>query len=412
MSISAGTSGRTTHPWRTPDASDNRPLAGVKILEIATIIAGPFAGMLLADFGADVLKVEHPNGDPKRALGNKKNGSSLDWKRLARNKRLVTLDLHTEESQAIVRDISRTADVVIENFRPGTLERWGMGYERLSAENPGLILLRVTGWGQTGPYHKRPGFGSVAEAMAGFAAINGENGGPPLLPPFGLADHISGIYGAFAVVMAMRERDRSGKGQVIDLAICESIFSVLGATVVDYDQLGYVQKRMGNRVHYSSPRNVYKTEDGEYVALSGSTPNTARRVLEAIERPELADDPKFATNTARLANADELDTLIAAWILRHKFDYVLTRFDELDVPLAPVQGIDKIFKDAHFRERQAILKVQDAELGSIHMQGVVPKLSRTPGRVDWAGGLRGTHQKDVFGESESPAAEKTKAASD
>ncbi|MDA0675245.1 MAG: CoA transferase [Proteobacteria bacterium] len=389
-------------PWVSAEG-DNRPLAGVRILELATVIAGPFAGMLLADFGADVIKVEHPTGDPRRVLGNKKNGSSLDWKRLARNKRLVVLDLHTEASQQTVRELARTADVVIENFRPGTLEKWNLGYDALSAENPGLVMLRVTGWGQTGPYKNRPGFGSVAEAMAGFAAINGEKGGPPLLPPFGLADHISGIYGAFSVLMALRERDRSGKGQVIDLAICESIFSVLGATVVDYDQLGYVQKRMGNRVHYSSPRNVYKTSDGEYVALSGSTPNTARRVFDAIERAELADDPKFATNAARLENADELDALIADWIIRHPFDFVLQRFEDMGAALAPVLGIERISKNEHFLDRETIIRVPDEELGAIRMQGIVPKMSRTPGRIDWAGGRQGRHHEDILGVPLKPA---------
>jgi crotonobetainyl-CoA:carnitine CoA-transferase CaiB-like acyl-CoA transferase len=384
-------------PWKTATQGDARPLVGVKVLELANIIAGPFTGMLLADFGADVVKVEHPSGDPKRALGNKKNGSSLDFKRLGRNKRVVTLDLHTAESQAIVAEWARTADVVTENFRPGTLEKWGLGYERLSAENPGLILLRVTGWGQSGPYRDRPGFGSVAEAMAGFAAINGEKGGAPLLPPFGLADHITGIYGAFAILTAMRERDRSGKGQVIDLAIYESIFSVLGATVVDYDQVGYVQTRMGNRVHYSSPRNVYRTKDDRWVALSGSTPATARRVLIAIGRPELADDPKFATNTARLENADELDTLVADWILDHPLDHVLSHFGKLEVALAPIQDISQIYRDEHFQARQAITQVPDEELGAVRMQAVVPRLSRTPGRIDWAGPRRGAHDDEILG---------------
>ncbi len=389
-------------PWRPASEADARPLAGVKVLELATIIAGPFAGMLLADFGADVVKLEHPNGDPKRALGNKKNGSSLDWKRLARNKRLAALDFHTPENQEIVRKLARTADVVIENFRPGTLEKWGLGYDELSKENPGLVMLRVTGWGQTGPYQKRPGFGSVAEAMAGFASINGEKNGLPLLPPFGLADHISGIYGAFAVVTALRERDRSGKGQVIDLAIYESIFSVLGAMVVDYDQLGYVQKRMGNRVHYSSPRNVYRTADDRHVALSGSTPNTARRTLLAIERPDLTDDPKFATNAARLENADELDSLIAAWIASQPLDAVLKRFEELEVALAPILDIEQIFKNEHFLARGAIVEVPDEELGSIRMQGVFPRFSRTPGRIDWAGGVRNRHADEIL-PSEPPS---------
>jgi crotonobetainyl-CoA:carnitine CoA-transferase CaiB-like acyl-CoA transferase len=383
-------------PWCPPDPTDERPLAGLRILELATIIAGPFAGMLLADFGADVIKVEHPAGDPARALGNKKNGSALDWKRLARNKRLVALDLHDPEAQATVRRLAATADVVIENFRPGTLERWGLGWDRLSADNPGLVLLRVTGWGQDGPYAPRPGFGSITEAMAGFAAINGDRDGPPLLPPFGLADHLSGLYGAFSILTALRERDRSGRGQVIDLAIYESLFSILGSMVIDYDQLGFVQERMGNRVHYSAPRNVYRTADDEWVALSGSTPNTARRVFTVIGRPELADDPRFLDNAARLAHADELDALVAEWIGAHPLDEVLTRFEQAEVALAPVQAMDRIFTDPHFLAREAIVSVPDPELGPIRMQGVFPKLTRTPGRIAWAGRRRDADRAAVL----------------
>lgn len=384
--MSAHDQTHTAHdPWSVPDPEDTRPLAGLKVLELASIIAGPFAGMLLADFGADVIKVEHPGGDPARVLGNRKHGVALDWKRLARNKRLVTLDLHEPDAQAAARKLAAQADVVIENFRPGTLERWNLGWDRLSAENPGLVMLRVTGWGQDGPYASRPGFGSIAEAMAGFAAINGDVGGPPLLPPFGLADHITGIYGAFSILTALRERDRSGLGQVVDLAIHESLFSILGAMALDYDQLGYIQPRMGNRVHYAAPRNVYRTADGEHVALSGSTPNTARRVFDVIGRPELADDPRFIDNAARLAHADELDSLIAGWIGAHELDEVLEKFAAADVALAPVQGMDRIFRDPHFAARGTIAAVEDPDFGTLRMQNVVPRLSRTPGAIRWAG---------------------------
>lgn len=383
------------HAWKDR-ASSEGPLAGIRVLELAAIIAGAFSGMLLADFGADVIKVEHPTGDPYRQLGNKRDGTSLDWKRLGRNKRLIALDLHDPASQEIIRDLAAQADIVTENFRPGTLEKWGIGYEQLKQRNPGLIMLRVTGWGQDGPHRDRPGFGSVAEAMAGFAAINGEKNGPPLLPPFGLADHLTGVYGAFAVLTALRERDRSGEGQVIDLALYESIFSIMGGMVINYDQAGYVQQRNGNRVHYSSPRNVYKTRDGRYVALSGSTANTAQRVFSAIGKPDLYHDPKFNTNVARLANADELDTMVADWMIAHPLDEVMRVFNREKVALAPVQDISQIMEDEHFIARKAIVTVEDEEWGPVKLPGVFPRFSRTPGKIRWSGARIGRHQDEIL----------------
>ncbi len=391
--------GRKANPpqnWPPRSASDDSALGDLRVLELAAIIAGSFTGMLLADFGADVIKVEHPSGDPYRQLGNKKNGIPLAWKRIARNKRLIVLDLHDPDAQDLVRRLAAGADIVTENFRPGTVERWGLGYDVLSALNPGLVMLRVTGWGQTGPYRNRPGFGSVGEALSGFAAINGEEGGPPLLPPFGLADHIAGIYGAYAVLAALHERRRSGKGQVIDLALYEAMFSVIGSQVIDYDQLGFIQKRHGNRVHYSSPRNVYQTLDERWIALSGSTPSTAQRVFDAMGTPELGRDQKFATNAARIANADELDALIGSWIGSHQFDFVMAEFIAAGVAAAPVLSIDHIVTNEHYLSRDMILTVDDDQLGLVKMQGIIPKLSRTPGRLRWAGGALGKDQVEIL----------------
>jgi formyl-CoA transferase len=391
----AGKVSVSKHAWQDRETGEG-PLAGIRVLELAAIIAGAFSGMLLADFGADVIKVEHPTGDPYRQLGNKRDGTALDWKRLGRNKRLIALDLHDPASQEIIRDLAAQADVVTENFRPGTLEKWGIGYEQLKLRNPRLVMLRVTGWGQDGPHRDRPGFGSVAEAMAGFAALNGEKNGPPLLPPFGLADHLTGVYGAFAIMTALRERDRSGEGQVIDLALYESIFSILGGMVIDYDQIGFVQERNGNRVYYSSPRNVYKTRDGRYVALSGSTANTAQRVFSAIGKPDLYHDAKFNTNTARLANADELDAMIADWMIAHPFEEVMRVFNNEKVALAPVQDISQIIEDEHFIAREAIVSVEDEEWGPVRMPGVVPRFSRTPGKIKWSGARLGRHQDEIL----------------
>jgi crotonobetainyl-CoA:carnitine CoA-transferase CaiB-like acyl-CoA transferase len=374
------------------------------VLELATIIAGGFSGMLLADFGADVLKVEHPSGDPYRALGHRKNGIPLAWKRISRNKRLVVLDLHEPDAQATVRRWASEADVVSENFRPGTLEKWNLGYDALSAENPGLVLLRISGWGQTGPYKDRPGFGSVGEAVSGFAAINGEAGGPPLLPPFGLSDHIAGLYGAFAALAALRERDRSGRGQVIDLALYEAMFSVIGNQIVDYDQIGFIQQRNGNRVHYASPRNVYRARDDRWIALSGSTQSTARRVFLAMGRADLIADERYATNAARVAHSDELEEFVAAWVRERDSAEVMRAFADAGVAAAPVLGVDDIMHDPHYTAREMVVELTDDELGTIRMQGVVPKMSRTPGEVRWAGGRIGQDQADVLGRDDVDAA--------
>lgn len=371
--------------WKARGENSGLPLEGIRVLELAAIIAGSFTGVLLADFGADVIKVEHPDGDPIRKLGNTKDGVSFEWKRLGRNKRLVTLDLHDRDAQQVIRDLAAEADVVTENFRPGTLERWNIGYEQLRENNPGLVMLRVTGWGQNGPHKDRPGFGSVAEAMGGFAALNGENGGSPLLPPFGVADNLSGVYGAFAVMVALREREKSGLGQNIDLALYESIFSILGSKVTDYDKTGFIPPRLGNRVYYSSPRNVYGTSDGRYIAISGSTPAIAKRILIAIGRPELFEDERFHTNAARLKNADELDAIIAQWIKARPFREVMETFEREQVAVGPIQDVSHIVDDEQFLARETILRVADEDWGDVLVPNVVPRLSRTPGSIRWPG---------------------------
>jgi crotonobetainyl-CoA:carnitine CoA-transferase CaiB-like acyl-CoA transferase len=359
------------------------PLAGIRVLDLATLYAAPLIATNLGDFGADVIKVEHPRGDEARGWGLKRDGVPLWWKTLSRNKRLVAADLHDPAGRDRVLDLAAAADVMIENFRPGRLEEFGLGYDMLAARNPRLVLVRVSGFGQTGPRRLQPGFGTLAEAFSGFAHITGEAGGPPTLPPFGLADGIAAQVGTYAVMMALYWRDAQGGGlgQVIDLSLYEPIFSVLGPQLTEYAALGAVQGRMGNRSPRTSPRNAYRTSDGRWVAISGGTQQVADRILAAIGRPELAADSRFANVEGRRANGDELDQLIAVWIGARPLAEVLVRFDAAEAPVAPVYSSDQIFEDPQYRARESFVELPDPDLGRVTMAAVVPRLSRTPGRV-------------------------------
>ncbi|THF87154.1 CoA transferase [Deinococcus sp. KSM4-11] len=366
------------------------PLAGLRVLDLSSLYAGPLIATNLGDFGADVIKVEHPRGDDARRWGlskaTERGEIPLWWKVISRNKRLLSLDLHLEADRETARELCAWADVVIENFRPGRLEGWNLGYDELSAVNPGLVLVRVTGFGQTGPLSAQPGFGTLAEAFSGFAFITGQPDGPPTLPPFGLADGVAALAGTSAVMMALYWRDaRGGRGQVIDLSLYEPLFSILGPQTTEYEQTGTVQTRMGNRSRRTSPRNAYQTLDGRWVALSGGTQQIVDRMLVVIGRPELRADPRFSNAAARRANADELDALVADWIGAHDLDTVLGRFREIEAPIAPVYSIDQIVTDPHVLARQSVVSVPDDDLGSVLMPGVLPRLSATPGRIRHTG---------------------------
>ena len=376
------------------------PLEGVKVVDVATLGAGPWLATRLADFGADVVKVEHPSaGDPIRLLGWFDNGVPLWWKIDSRNKRCITADLKQADGQDILRRLVRDADVLVENFRPGTLERWGLGYADLSRENPGLIMVRVTGWGQDGPYADRPGFGTLAEAVSGWAHLNGFPENPPTLPPMGLGDSVTSVLGAFATMVALYNRDaRGGAGQVVDLAIYESLFSLIGQQVILYDRLGVIPQRTGNRFPFVAPRNVYGTKDGRYLALAASTPTIFERVARAIDRPELVDDPRFRDNNARLAHQDELDEIIAAWMGERTQREVMEVFVQHEAAIAPVYDISEIFEDPHFEARGAIVTVDDAELGPTRTADVFPRLSSTPGVVRHLGPRPGADTDDVLAE--------------
>jgi crotonobetainyl-CoA:carnitine CoA-transferase CaiB-like acyl-CoA transferase len=378
--------------------AEQKALGGIKVIDAATLFAGPLAATVLGDFGAEVLKVEHPRGDPARTHGYSKDGVGLWWKMLGRNKRAVTLNLSKPEGQEIFERLVRDADVAIESFRPGTLERWNLGYERLSEINPGLVLARVTGFGQFGPYMNRPGFGTLAESMSGFAHVTGQPDGPPTLPPFGLADGIAALATACAILMALRARDSTGHGQVVDLAIIEPIFTVLGPQPIVYDQLGVVQERSGNRSVNNAPRNTYRTKDGEWVAISTSAQNIAERVMRLVGHPEYIDEPWFEKGSERAEHADELDDAVGAWIFERTREEVVEAFEEAGAAVAPIYSIEDIVRDPQYEALDSIITVDDPELGPVKMQNVLFRLSETPGEVKWSGPALGEHNEEVYGE--------------
>ena len=369
------------------------------MVEAATLFAAPLAGMFLGDFGADVVKVEHPRRpDPARGHGPSKDGVGLWFKALARNKRLVTLDLSAPAGRDLFLRLAERSDVVLENFRPGTLERWGLGPDELLARNPRLVIARVTGFGQTGPYARRPGFGTLAEAMSGFAALNGEPDGPPLLPPLALADGVAGLAAAFAVLAALRARETTGRGQVVDLSLIEPLMTLLGPQITAWDKLGELQPRTGNRSSHNAPRNVYRTADGSWVAVSASATSIADRVLRLVGRPDLAEEPWFATGSGRVEHVDEIDAAVAAWIAQRSRDEVLRAFEEAEAAVAPIYDARDVLADPQLAALGALLRLNDPEVGELTLPNVLARLSETPGEVRWAGRPHGADTDAVLGE--------------
>ena len=374
-------------------------LSGIRVADISNFLAAPMASMFLGDYGAEVVKVEHPSrGDEMRFWGENKNGVGLYYKVVNRNKKSVTADLRTPIGVEIVKRLVRTADVVIENYRPGTLEKWGLGYDVLSEINSRLVMLRITGFGQTGPYSHKPGFGTLAEAFAGAAHITGFPDRPPLLPAFGLGDSTAGLAGAFLTMVALFERERhGGRGQVVEFAIYEPLLTLLGPQVVNYDQLGLVQERSGSRLPFTAPRNTYRTRDGKWVAIAGSAQSIFERICRALERPELIADPRFRDNRIRMENAAALDAELQSAIERFDLDALIRRFEQHEAAVAPVNNVAQIFADPHYAARQNITAVPDEELGGpLRMQNVVGNFSRTPGAIRRAGPRLGEHNREVL----------------
>ncbi len=383
------------------DSAATGPLAGVRVLDLSRLVAGNMLSLQLADFGADVIKVEPPAGDPLRDWRD--GGLELHWKTYARNKRSIVLNLRHDGAKAALLRLVGTADVLIENFRPGTLEEIGLGPDALQATNPGLVIVRVSGFGQTGPYAPLPGFGTLVEAMSGFAARTGFPDREPVLPPLALADMIAGLYGAFAVVTALRARDSdgrdAGKGQVIDLSLLESMFSVLGPEAAIYRLTGAVKERVGSGSNTSAPRNVYRCADGEHVALSGSTGTMARRVFEVIGRADMNEDERFRTNAARVAHRALVDEAVGAWFAGKTRDEALAAMRAAQVTVGPVYTIADAVADEHFREREIVVEADDAELGSVPMHNIVPRLSGTPGAWRRPAPRLGEHTDAVLAEA-------------
>ena len=387
---------------RTESAPPNRPnagpLRGLRVLDAGNMIAGPLAATQLADFGADVIKVELPGlGDSMRHWAPTKEGRSLWWKVIGRNKRLITLALSKPRGQELFKQLVAQSDIVIENFRPGTFERWGLGYADLSKVKPGLVMVRVSGFGQTGPYSQRGGYGTIAEAFSGVPSFTGFPDRPPTLPGFPLADSVAATFSAMAAMFAIYNRDhRAGEGQEIDVSLYEPLFRLVESQVIGFDQLGIVKGRQGNRLAEDSPRNTYLTRDGRWIGISASSQRTFERLAEAMGMPELISDPRFVNNTARCENDVALDEIIAAWFKQRDCDDVMHLFEQAEVVAGPVLDIRDIVKDPQYLARQNILSVPDADFGSVRMQGVVPKFSKTPGEVRHSGGALGADNEWVF----------------
>jgi crotonobetainyl-CoA:carnitine CoA-transferase CaiB-like acyl-CoA transferase len=373
-------------------------LTGVRVLDASTILAGPLCCQLLGDHGADVIKIEHPvAGDSMRGHGPAKDGTSLWWKEISRNKRTIGLSLSTPEGAELFRRLAATADILVENFRPGTLERWGIGPERLLADNPGLVVLRITGFGQTGPYAARPGFGTLAEAMSGFAHLTGEADGPPTLPAFGLADSICGFAATAAAVMALHARDRNGgRGQVVDLSLLEPIMAAVGPGPTVYDTLGTIGHRQGNRSSNNSPRNTYRTRDGKWLAVSTSAQAIAERVMSLVGHPEVIAEPWFASGRERAEHADLLDGYVGGWIGERTRAEVVAAFEAAGAAVAPVYDARDIVDDEHIRATGMLTEVEDDDLGTVLMHNVTWRMSETPGRIRFPGRALGADTDDIL----------------
>lgn len=379
----------------------NRPqlLDDVVVLDLTTIVSGGTTTSILADFGARVIKVEHPNGgDPLRAWGPSKDGVSLWWKVLSRNKQSATLNLKDPRGQELLKQLVEHADVLVENFRPGTLEQWDLGYDVLSAVNPRLVMVRISGFGQTGPYRDRPGFGTVAESMSGLVAITGHPDGPPVLPPLPLADEIAGLFGAVSTLMALHFRDRRGeKGQMVDISLYEPLFRLLIPHIPQYTLLGDQPKRVGNRFPGAAPRNLYQTAEGEWLALSATTQRVFERLAQTMGRIDLLSDPRFADNESRIAHVDALDAIVQEWTASRPLDDLLKALEDAGAVAGPVYDVPRILADRQYEAREDVIRVPDHDLGEIPMPAVIPKFSRTPGHVAHAGPRLGEHNEAIYG---------------
>jgi formyl-CoA transferase len=382
---------------------NNLPLSDITVIDCGQVVAGPTIAMILGDFGAEVIKVENPQGgDQGRYFGRSKNGVSLNWKQLSRNKKTITLSLSKPAGQDLFCKLIKTtqADVLIESFRAGTFEKWNLGYDKLRELSPGLSMIRVSGFGQTGPYKDRPGFGTLAEAMSGFAHITGEADGPPTLPPLPLADTVSALYATIGVLLSLYQRDanKSGRGQSVDVSLLESLYTLMSGHAISYDQLGLPGKRTGSRTSGSAPRNVYLTKDDRYIAIAGSTQALTERLFKEMGRAELITDARFKTNRDRLANVEALDEIVGAWVRGRSQADCIAQLVKAEVAVAPVADFKDLAEDPHLIAREVLTTLDDPELGTLRMPRVLPQLSDTPGRIAFAGLPMGSHNEEIYGE--------------
>ena len=374
----------------------NGPLSNLKVVELGTLIAGPYCGRLLAEFGAEVIKVETPGeGDPLRKWRKLHEGNSLWWYAQSRNKKSVAVNLREPDGQAIVRNLAKDADIVVENFRPGTLEKWGLGYEALSKDNPGLVMVRISGFGQTGPYKDRPGFGAIGESMGGMRYITGYPDRAPVRVGISIGDSLAAMFGVIGALTAIHHRAASGKGQVVDVALYEAVFAMMESMLPEFGMGGLVRERSGAALPGIVPSNTYPCGDGKYVVIGANADSIFKRMMRAIGRADLADDPALANNDGRVKRTAELDRVIGEWTARHDLDHVLKVLDEAEVPSGRIYSIADIVADMHYQARGMVErhKLGDAE---VLLPGIVPKLSRTPGATRWIGPTLGEHTGEVL----------------
>lgn len=376
-----------------------KTLEGVRVLELGTLIAGPFAGRLFADFGAEVIKVETPEtGDPLRNWRVVHEGTSLWWYVQARNKKSITLNLKKKKAQDIIKELIKETDIVIENFRAGKLEEWGIGYEDLKKINPGIIMVRISGYGQDGPYSHKPGFGSIGEAMGGVRHITGYPDLPPVRAGISLGDSLASLYAVNSAMMALYHRDQigNGAGQYIDVALYEAVFSLMESMVPEYDYANQVRERTGSSLPGIVPSNTYECKGGKYIVIGGNGDSIFKRLMKAIGREDIANDPRYATNEGRAKATEFIDDTILSWTKQHELHEAQDILDQYDVPNGPIYSVEEMVNDVHYQAREMIAKVDVPQLGPLKMPGIVPKFSETPGEIKWAGPKLGEHNENVY----------------
>ncbi|MEM1154203.1 MAG: CaiB/BaiF CoA-transferase family protein [Pseudomonadota bacterium] len=373
-----------------------RPLEGIRVIEMGQLLAGPFTGTILAYFGAEVIKVEPPGGDPIRGWREVRDGTSLWYRSLGRNKKSVTLDLKSEQGRGLAKKLLDTADVVVENFRPGLMEKWDMGPEQMKVSNPGLVYARISGYGQSGPYAAKPGYASVTEGFGGFRYINGEPGQAPVRPNISLGDTVAAIHAALGITLALIQRTRpGGEGQVVDVALYESVFNLMEAIVPEYDGAGVVREPSGTTVTGIVPTNTYRCEDGKYVVIGGNGDSIFKRLMVAAGRPDMAENPEMADNAGRIIHEDAIDEALSKWCGEHSSRHIISTLEEVRVPVGPIYSVEDMLADEHYQAR-GLFESVEIDGKPLKIPAIMPRLSETPGQTDWPGSRIGSHNDEIL----------------